>query len=103
VRAFDEIFTAPAFGFRDAEDYYHRASALGVADRIAIPALVVTAEDDPFVPVEPFRDPRLAANPHVTLVVTRHGGHCGFLAAEAPGDDGYWAERRVVQFVRAHV
>ena len=50
VREFDEAYTAPYFGFNDAEDYYHRASAMRVVDRIRVPALVITAEDDPFVP-----------------------------------------------------
>src|SRR5438552_8533881 len=92
VREFDEVFTAPYFGFKDAEDYYHRASAMRVADRIAIPALVITAEDDPFVPVESFFDPRIADNPHITLVACPHGGHCGFVGPAAGDDDGYWAE-----------
>ena len=38
-------------------DYYYRASAMRVIDRIRVPALILTAEDDPFVPVDPFRDP----------------------------------------------
>src|SRR6185295_8446977 len=50
VRDFDEAYTAPYFGFADAEDYYHRASAMRVVDRIGVPALIITAEDDPFVP-----------------------------------------------------
>jgi hypothetical protein len=98
VRQFDEVYTAPHFGFRDAEDYYHRASAMRVIDRIRVPALIITAQDDPFVPVDPFRDPRLTGNPHITLLVTRHGGHCGFIEAASNGHDGYWAERRVVEF-----
>jgi predicted alpha/beta-fold hydrolase len=99
VRQFDAAYTAPYFGFASAEDYYHRAAALRVIDRIQVPALVITAEDDPFVPPESFRDPALAANPNVTLVVTRHGGHCGFLAERSgPDDDGYWAERQIVAF-----
>jgi uncharacterized protein len=98
VRGFDEIFTAPHFGFAGAEDYYHRASAMRVVDRIRVPALVLAAEDDPFVPAPLFRDPRLAGNPHVRLMVTRHGGHCGFLEASVNGWDGYWAERQIVQF-----
>ena len=98
VREFDAVYTAPHFGFQSAEDYYHRASAMRVIDRIAVPALVITAEDDPFVPVEPFRDPRLAANPNLTVLITRHGGHCGFLEAERNGGDGYWAERQIVEF-----
>ena len=98
VREFDEVYTAPHFGFASAEDYYHRASAMRVADRISVPALVVTAADDPFVPTEPFRDPKLVANPNVRLVVTTHGGHCGFFGTAENGDDGYWAERMIVSF-----
>lgn len=103
VRKFDACYTAPFFGFASAEDYYHRASALRVAHRIAVPALVITAADDPFVPVDAFRDAALTSNPHVTVIVTPHGGHCGFLGpASAPDDDGYWAERRIVEFATAH-
>jgi uncharacterized protein len=99
VRQFDAAYTAPYFGFTSAEDYYHRAAALRVIDRIQVPALVITAEDDPFVPHESFRDPAIAGNPNVTLVMTRHGGHCGFLGEpDGPGDDGYWAERQIVEF-----
>ncbi|MGH9373847.1 MAG: YheT family hydrolase, partial [Vicinamibacterales bacterium] len=98
VRQFDEVYTAPHFGFRSAEDYYHRASAMRVIDRIAVQTLVITAEDDPFVPIEPFRDPKFADNPHIRLTVTKHGGHCGFLEASRNGSDGYWAERRIVDF-----
>jgi uncharacterized protein len=98
VREFDEAYTAPHFGFRNAEDYYHRASAMRVIDRIALPALVITAEDDPFVPVAPFRDPRLTGNRNIRLMVTKHGGHCGFLEAPHGGHDGYWAERQIVDF-----
>jgi predicted alpha/beta-fold hydrolase len=100
VRAFDELFTAPHFGFASAEDYYHRASAMRVVDRIAVPALVMTAEDDPVVPVEPFRDPRLTGNPHIRVRVTRHGGHCGFFETPVNGSDGYWAERQIIEFAR---
>ena len=98
VREFDEVYTAPHFGFGSAEDYYHRASAMRVIDRISVPALIITAEDDPFVPTDPFRDPTLTGNPNITLAVTKHGGHCGFLEAGSNGSDGYWAERRIVEF-----
>jgi len=102
VRQFDEYFTAPHFGFRDASDYYHRASALRVVDRIRVPTLIITAEDDPFVPVGPFRDPVLTSNPNITLVVTKYGGHCGFVTEPAGSDDdGYWAENQIVDFAEA--
>jgi uncharacterized protein len=98
VRQFDEYFTAPHFAFEGADDYYFRASAMRVVDRIRIPALVITAEDDPFVPVEIFRAPQLRGNPHIKVVVTRHGGHCGFVSNANGVDDGYWAERQIVEF-----
>jgi predicted alpha/beta-fold hydrolase len=99
VRAFDDAYTAPHFGFDGAEDYYHRASAMRVVERITVPTLVITAEDDPFVPAEPFRDPRVSQHPHVTLRLCSHGGHCGFVGARNGMDDGYWAENQIVTFV----
>jgi predicted alpha/beta-fold hydrolase len=99
VRAFDEAYTAPHFGFRSAEDYYHRASAMRLVDRIRIPTLIITAEDDPFVPSQPFRDPKVAGNPNIDLRICRHGGHCGFIGPFGPNDDGYWAEQEIIDFV----
>jgi hypothetical protein len=102
VRAFDEAYTAPHHGFRDAADYYYRASALRVVDRIRVPTLIMTAEDDPFVPVEPFRRPEVTGNPHITLVTTPHGGHCAYLERPTDRYDGYWAEREIVHFTSSH-
>ncbi len=98
IRAFDEAYTAPHHGFAGASDYYQQASAMRVARSIALPALIVSAADDPFVPPEIFQDPAVAANPHIKVIVTTHGGHCGFVAA-ANGYDGYWAEHVVINFV----
>ena len=99
VRQFDEAFTAPHHGFRDASDYYYRASAMRVIDRICVPALVITSEDDPFVPAQPFHDPRITTNTHIDLRVSAHGGHCGFVGPRSALDDGYWAEDQIVNFV----
>jgi predicted alpha/beta-fold hydrolase len=98
VRRFDETYTAPCYGFTDATDYYHRASAMRHIDRIAVPTLILTAENDPFVPPAPFRDPLVTGNPAITAIVTREGGHCAFLEQPAGRYDGYWAEREVVRF-----
>ena len=100
VRRFDEAFTAPHHGFRDADDYYHRASSLRVVHDIKIPTLIVSSEDDPFVPPGQFRDPAVINNPAVTVKLTRHGGHCGFLTATTQEFDGYWAEHVAVTFAR---
>jgi predicted alpha/beta-fold hydrolase len=102
VRAFDDAYTAPFFGFGNASRYYHEASSLRVVDRIAVPTLVLTAANDPFVPPEQFDAPALRGNPHVTVVVTPDGGHCGYVSAAVNGDDGYWAERVIVAFVHQH-
>jgi predicted alpha/beta-fold hydrolase len=99
VRGFDAAYTAPHFGFRSAEDYYYRASAMRVIDRIRVPALIITAEDDPFVPSQPFLDPKVTGNPHIDLRLSAHGGHCGFIGPAANGGDGYWAEDEIVEFV----
>jgi predicted alpha/beta-fold hydrolase len=99
VREFDERVTAPHFGFRSASDYYYRASAMRVIDRIRVPALIISAEDDPFVPADPFRDPRVTHNPWIELHLLAHGGHCGFVGERRGGDDGYWAEDMIVAFV----
>jgi predicted alpha/beta-fold hydrolase len=102
VRQFDEAYTAPHHGFKDATDYYDRASALRSIASIRVPTLILTAADDPFVPPEPFRDPVVAGNPNITVVITPHGGHCAYLERGGSGYDGYWAEREIVRFVTSY-
>ena len=99
IRAFDEMYTAPHHGFSGASDYYFRASAMRVIDRIQVPALVLSAADDPFVPGEQFRDAAVRGNPAVTVRLEPFGGHCGFIGAGASGE--YWAERSAVAFLSA--
>lgn len=96
IRAFDDAYTAPSHGFGDAENYYHQASAMRLIDRVAIPTLIIAAEDDPFVPGDQFRRPEVAGNPNVRVMLSPHGGHCGFLSA-----DGYYAERTALAFLNA--
>ena len=100
VRGFDEAFTAPHHGFRDANDYYYRASSLRVIDRVTVPTLIIGADDDPFVPSDQFAHPAIVANPNIATAISRHGGHCGFYAEPRPGFDGYWAEQTAVEFAR---
>jgi predicted alpha/beta-fold hydrolase len=97
IEQFDDHFIAPAFGFADARDYYAKASALKLIRRIRIPTLIIHAEDDPFIPFAPLRDPSVTANPYVLLMATERGGHVAFLSANA-GEDRFWAENRLVDF-----
>ena len=101
LREFDDRITAYYSGFTGADDYYYRAASARVVGRIAVPALVLHALDDPFVRMLPATRDALLANPHVHLVETPHGGHCAFLAP-AQGYDGYWAERLLFDFLSAH-
>lgn len=104
IRAFDDRYTAPHHGYHGAGDYYHRASAMRVIDRVARPSLLLSAADDPFVPPHIFDAPAVKNNPHVTTVITPHGGHCAFVeGANLSTDDGYFAERVVVEFLTKHV
>jgi hypothetical protein len=102
VRDFDEAFTAPSHGFAGADDYYYRASALRVIDRVHVPTLIVAAADDPFVPPDQFQDPAIQRNAHVTMMVTPRGGHCAFVEEAGARYDGYWAERQIVAFCQRH-
>jgi predicted alpha/beta-fold hydrolase len=104
LREFDERITSLYCGFRSADDYYARASAGRVLDRITVPTLILHADDDPFIRVTPETRRTIAANPHITFLETEHGGHCAFLAASnrALGNDGYWAEHTALRFVLAH-
>lgn len=101
IREFDDAITAPHCGYRDAADYYHRASAARVIANVRVPALVITAKDDPFIPFHPFEDTAIRSNPAITLMATEHGGHCGFFSANG-GDERFWAEARILEFCQAH-
>lgn len=97
VREFDDKITAPNFGYRDAQDYYEHASARNVVPRIRVPALVLTAQDDPFVPYAPFLTAGVRENPAITFEAPEDGGHCGFISAH-PGPRRFWSEHRIVAF-----
>jgi predicted alpha/beta-fold hydrolase len=99
IREFDHEITARYCGFSSADDYYARAAAARVIDKIAVPALVIHAADDPFIRLLPQTREKISANPHVSLLETSHGGHCAFLAPPN-GYDGRWAELQIIRFFR---
>lgn len=97
VREFDDAITAPQFGYRDAQEYYEAAGAKRVIDQLRVPMLLITAEDDPFVPYVSFLGARVEKNRAIQFAVTRHGGHCGFISRHS-GMERFWAEQRIVEF-----
>jgi predicted alpha/beta-fold hydrolase len=100
IREFDHKIVSRYCGFHDADDYYFRAASARVVDRIAVPTLILHAQDDPFIRLLPDTRAKLLANPNITFVETRHGGHCAYLSRD-PGNEIHWAEATVVRFVKA--
>jgi predicted alpha/beta-fold hydrolase len=101
LREFDDRVTALYSGFAGAADYYYRAAAARVLDRITVPTLIIHALDDPFIRLTDETRVKIAANPNIELLESAHGGHCAFLAQpdSATGYDGYWAEGAVLRFL----
>jgi len=102
LRQFDDRITAYYCDFTGADDYYARAAASNVIDRIARPALVIHAANDPFIRLLPEARQKLVSNPNITYIEAEDGGHCAFFG-ERDGDpsyDGRWAEREAVEFAR---
>jgi uncharacterized protein len=104
LRQFDDKITALYSGFAGADDYYNRAAAARVLDRIAVPTLVLHALDDPFVRITEESCDKMRANPNIMLITSEHGGHCAFLSQPDAdsGYDGYWAEHTLLRFLLAN-
>ena len=113
LREFDDKVTAYYCGFTGVDDYYDRASAAHVVERIAVPVLLLHAANDPFIRITPETRRKISANPNITFVETEDGGHCAFIGSpvrssagvgngnDSRYDDGYWAEHEIVNFLRA--
>jgi len=97
VRQFDDFIIAPRFGYRDAQDYYESVSAKRVTAQIHVPFLLITAQDDPFVPYASFLAAKIGDNPAIRFVAPQNGGHCGFISKHS-GIERFWAEQRIVDF-----
>jgi predicted alpha/beta-fold hydrolase len=102
IREFDDRITAFYSGFTGADDYYYRAASARVLNRIAVPTLILNAADDPFIRLLPASRALIAANPHLSFLESRHGGHCAFIAPSFADYDGYWAEHTLLRFLLEH-
>lgn len=111
LREFDDKITSFYCGFTGVDDYYDRASAAHVVDRIAVPALILYAANDPFIRITSDTRRKISSNPNITFVETADGGHCAFIGQPSKSgvragprsngrDDGYWAEHEIVNFLR---
>ncbi|MGZ4732716.1 MAG: YheT family hydrolase [Terriglobales bacterium] len=105
LRQFDDRITAYYCGFTGADDYYARAAATNVVERITVPTLILHAANDPFIRMRPETRERILRNRNITFIETADGGHCAFIGVRNgnPHDDGRWAEKQVVEFARRSV
>jgi predicted alpha/beta-fold hydrolase len=106
IYEFDDIVTAPHFGYGRADDYYRLASSAPLLRHICVPTLIIQAADDPLIPFAAFQSSGIEQNPALTLLATKHGGHAGFLTTRPahPDDlDCYWAESRMIDYLSKHL
>lgn len=97
IYQFDDNFTARAFGFGTADNYYATQSANRFLDRIRIPALLVQSKDDPFIPFDVYNHPAFSNNPWLRLLPVDHGGHLGFVSRSQPR---FWLDDVLVQWMQ---
>jgi predicted alpha/beta-fold hydrolase len=97
LRDFDDAYTAPLNGFRDADTYYRKASSKPLLPDLAVPTLLLNAANDPFLASSCYPTALAEGHPHLTLEVPDSGGHVGFVAFNDTGT--YWSERRAASFL----
>ena len=97
-KAFDDRYTAPIHGFKDAEDYWTKCSSGSVLHRIRVPSLTINAKDDPFLGASCYPYAQ-CSNPNVRLEIPKYGGHVGFIDRKVNGI--YWSEKRAVEFIKS--
>jgi len=97
LKDFDDRYTAPIHGFRDADDYYEKSSSRHFLPAISVPTLLINAADDPFLSASCFPAEDAKTNRSVFLEIPQHGGHVGFMTFDTNGE--YWSETRVASFL----
>jgi uncharacterized protein len=97
-RTFDDAATAPLHGFADADDYYARCSSRHYLAAIRVPTLLLHAADDPFLPQHCLPHNEIGANPWIDAVITRRGGHVGFIEG-TPWAPAFWAEEQAARYL----
>ena len=93
---FDDRFTAPIMGFRDAQDYYQTSSACQWLEHIQLPTLIINPANDPFLRGNCFPRDTASRMPNLYLEIPPNGGHCGFITQK---NQEWWPARRIRQFV----
>jgi predicted alpha/beta-fold hydrolase len=95
-RDFDNLYTAPVHGFKNAEDYWTQSSSKPWLKQIRVPTLMINARNDPFFPGDALPE-REEVSDTMTLDYPESGGHVGFVSGNFPGHLG-WLPRRILSF-----
>lgn len=99
----ENLVIAPVFGFRDAHDYYRKASTLYKVDSVAVPALVIQAKDDPFFKGQSTPELLVPGRP-LRIQLTEHGGHCGYVLHSINDDhdspETSWMPTQLARFLK---
>ena len=96
---FDDQYTAPRTGFRDADDYYKRCSSEQFISAIRVPTLILTSRDDPLIPVASFE--RLSLSTNVRLHIAEGGGHLGYLATGNGEQSRDWLQTQLLRWMNS--
>jgi len=101
-KSFDHHITAPIHGFKSGEDYYEKSSSRQYLNGITTPTLLIHSKDDPFMTAEaiPKQDD---LSESVTLELSSHGGHVGFVSGNTPWNAKYWLEKRIPEFLGTYL
>ncbi len=97
IRDFDEMYSAPWAGFRCAEEYYRRCSSIHYIPEIKVPTLILSSLDDPIVDTQGLN--KMPHAPHLDILVTEKGGHCGFLGWGTTWDEVRWSDQAVTRWM----
>lgn len=98
IYEFDQLYTAPYYGFRDAHDYYDKCSAIHFIPDISIPCKILLAQDDPIVSGSSLD--HLTLPSHISVFKTKHGGHMGYLANPVEGQELHWLDSVLIDWIR---
>jgi predicted alpha/beta-fold hydrolase len=99
--SFDHHVTAPLHGFRSAQEYYSKSSCRQFLSAIAAQTLIIHSRDDPFLSIDAIPNPvELSGTTH--MIVTKTGGHVGFVVGENPFSARFWIDDQIVAWFAYH-
>ena len=99
LKDFDDYFTGPIHGFKDAHDYYEQNSSIYFLEGISIPVLILNAQNDPFLTEKCFPISQAKKLDQIWMEFPKYGGHVGFSPRKSA--DIYWSEKRAFEFINS--